>query len=93
VGWKLVKDHLWTPEKAERWCEKPRTGLESAYYKYNGGTMQVRTFDDDGELYYTALCDDEDSAERFHDWSLYDSGSVRSQIRKDENSEWEEFIS
>lgn len=89
MGWKILKDHLWK-ESDLQYGIKDKTDRE---HNYKGGRMQVRTFDDDGYLYYTAWCDDESSAEHFHDWSQYDSGSVRSQIRQKANQKWEEFIS
>jgi hypothetical protein len=96
MGWKIIKDHGY--EKSVKRAEKYGTSVYGTSYEgkerdYQGGKMQVRTWDDDGNLYYTAVCDDENSAEAFHDWSQYDSGSVRSQIRVKGNAKWEEFIS
>jgi hypothetical protein len=91
MGWKIIKDHGWTEEQFKNYGIKSYVGKQTQSYK--GGTYQVRTWDDDGNLYYTALCDDEASAEAFHDWSMYDSGSVRSQVRAKGNAKWEEFIS
>lgn len=92
MGWKIKKDHTYKQyEELNKRIEVPDcTGKER---NYKGGRMQVRTFDDDGTLYYTAWCDDEESAENFHNWSEYDSGSVRSQFREKANQKWEEFIS
>jgi hypothetical protein len=90
MGWKIIKDHGWKQSDLDNYGIKSYVGRER---DYQGGKMQVRTWDDDGNLYYTAVCDDEESAENFHDWSMYDSGSVRSQIRAKGNAKWEEFIS
>lgn len=90
MGWKIIKDHLF---KEDQWTFENMEGKESK--DYAGGQQKVRTFDDDGELYYTAVCDDDNdvSMERFHDWSMVDSGTVRSQWYDESKQEWREFIS
>jgi hypothetical protein len=90
MGWKITQDHLESRGWANYQSEK---GRESKSSEYKGGSYWVRTFDDDGTLYYTAKCDGEASAEAFHDWSSYDSGTVRSQVKKKWTDKWEEFIS
>lgn len=59
---------------------------------YKGGKdVRVKVYDDDNNLYYEAVCDSETSAEAFHDWSMYDSGTTSSKIKT--NGKWENFIS
>lgn len=97
MGWKITRDFLY--ESAERehgkgnvpeW-ETNRKGKESI--SYTGADLyRVKTYDDDGTLYYEAVCDGEGSAELFHDWSMVDSGTVRSTI-KAKGKKWGEFIS
>jgi len=70
--------------------EKSRVGRE--YGEYKGGKELFRTLDDDGNVAYHAHCDDDDAAERFHDWSTADVGSTASEY-KDKNGEWKGFIS
>lgn len=90
MGWKIIEDHLDNGQWENYESEKGRQSKD-----YAGGQQKVRTFDDDGELYYTAVCDDDNdvSMERFHDWSMVDSGTVRSQWYDESKQEWREFIS
>jgi hypothetical protein len=69
--------------------EQSRAGKE--YGDYKGGKELFRTLDDDGNICYHALCDDDESAERFHDYSMADVGATCSEYRKDK--EWKGFIS
>lgn len=73
MGFKIVKDYL----------EVGRTGATSSGYE-GGTTIKVRTYDDDGDINYLAVCDDDEdvSAEQFHDWSMADVGSTNSTIQK-----------
>lgn len=86
MGWKIITDHL----EKQGWIDyKSYKGRESKDYK--GGTLQIQTYDDDGILYYTAHCDDEESQEQFHDWSRVDSGTVGSKTRVG-TGKWKWFI-
>jgi hypothetical protein len=89
MGWIITKDHL---EKMGWKDYKSQVGTESAA-DYKGGEMEVRVYDDDHVLYYTAKCDSETSAENFHNWAMYDSGCTMSEIRNNDKAEWEPFIS
>lgn len=92
MGWKIIEDHLYDTQV---WAFENKSMKGTHSLDYAGGQQKVRTFDDDGTLYYTAVCDDDDdvSMERFHDWSMADSGTVRSQWYDNEKQEWREFIS
>jgi hypothetical protein len=68
--------------------EESRVGR--TYGDYKGGKNLFRTLDDDGNIAYHAHCDDDNSAERFHDYSTADVGSCCSEYR--ENGEWKPFI-
>lgn len=98
MGWKITQDHLekqgWDNYESMKGREsRTRNENNEIVSSYKGGSYWVRTFDDDGTLYYTAKCDGESSAEAFHDWSQYDSGTVRSQVKEKWTDKWEEFIS
>lgn len=80
MGFKIIK--------AYTGGEKSRVGKTTKDYK--GGTELFRTLDDDGNVCYHALCDDDDSAERFHDYSTSDVGATNSEYKKD--GKWEPFI-
>jgi hypothetical protein len=60
---------------------------------YNGGTSLVRTGDDDGNIYFIALCDGDNGMERFFDWCMYDSGASWSEYWCTKTNEWKGFIS
>ncbi|QXN70183.1 hypothetical protein INTERNEXUS_143 [Bacillus phage vB_BspM_Internexus] len=90
MGFKVVRDFL--SEKRNRESDV----LEKVTDDYKGKNVErVRVYDDDKTLYYEALCDKDshESAERFHDWSMYDSGTTESKILDDKGNEWKTFIS
>lgn len=86
LGFKIIKDHM------------PIDNLPSkegkAYndFKETDDDYLCRSYDDDGNLYYTAQCNSEEAAEAFTDWSERDSGSVYTEIKKKTDKEWQPFI-
>ena len=52
-GWKITEDKLFDP----KWDEKPATGTADG--SEDGLTIPFRLYDDDGELYYVGLCNEE----------------------------------
>ena len=88
-GFKVVKDYF-----DERYPNSTFPSMKGKESKdYAGETdIRVRTYDDDNTLYYEAVCGTEEDAERFHDWSSADSGTVYSKIKLPGKKEWENFI-
>jgi hypothetical protein len=95
MGFKVIKDFLAEEKRIEGMPEESIDEVTKVTDDFEGkNTINVRTYDDDGILYYEALCDDDndESAERFHDWSQWDSGTVGSKIENKETKEWVWFI-
>jgi hypothetical protein len=86
MGWKIIVDN-------DGMNVREDVGYVGKERDYNGGTSLVRTGDDDGNVYYVALCDGESGMESFHDWSQYDSGSSWSDYWCEKTKEWKGFIS
>lgn len=74
-------------------CET-RKDREVGNFKGGKGdeAFYVKTFDDDGNACYMAICDDDEAAEMFHDWSQADVGSTNSNYKDRETKEWKAFI-
>lgn len=86
LGFKIIKDHLPLDDN---------TGKEGNIYndfKETENDYLCRSYDDDGILYFTARCNSEEAAEIFTDWSERDSGSVYTEIKKLNETEWQPFI-
>lgn len=86
LGFKIIKDHLPLDDN---------TGKEGKTYndfKETENDYLCRSYDDDGVLYFTARCNSEEAAEIFTSWSERDSGSVYTEIKKLNETEWQSFI-
>lgn len=83
--WKITKDHLW-----EEGDSLPsRKGM--VHHEYNESNppvdlLEVRLRDDDLELYYEAVADDE-ALENLFFWAQRDAGVTLLEV-KDENGKW-----
>ena len=66
-----------------------RTGLEWKG-EPQGGILRVRILDDDREVYYEAVADDE-ALETLLDWAMRDAGATILQVRY--GNEWRDTIS
>lgn len=88
MGWKLIFDN----DAMNIQEGNGRVGKESVK-EYKGGLGLIRVGDDDGNLYYMALCDDDESMENFHDWAMYDSGATWSEYWCTKENTWKGFIS
>lgn len=87
IGFKIITNHF------------PIDGIPSkegnVYNNFNEteNDYVCRSYDDDGNLYYTAQCNSEDAAEIFARWSERDSGSVYTEIKKKNSDKaWQPFI-
>jgi hypothetical protein len=92
MGFKVVRDYLAEKDKREGKPESEIDKVTKETEDYQGGNLRAKVYDDDGILYYEAKCDDEDSAERFHNWAQWDSGTTGSKIKNPKTGEWEWFI-
>ena len=94
AGFKVIRDYLY--ERDVRESGKDGVTFDSIKGKevdYQGGKTRVKVYDGDGILYYEAMCDGDDGAERFHDWASYDSGTTSSKIKDEStNNKWMDFI-
>lgn len=88
MGWKIIEDPSFNPDNT--FGDTSRVGKQS---EYQGGTMKIKVGDDDGNHYYTALCDNDESMETFFNWAVYDSGCTWSEYWDEERQEWRGFIS
>jgi len=94
-GFKIVEDYY--HERAiktygSKYAERNTSNVGRQSKNYEGGTdVQCKVYDDDGNLYYRAVCDNEEGAELFHDWATADSGCTFSKI-KEKGKEWGNFI-
>jgi hypothetical protein len=105
MGWKIITDKTFKPENEKLYenngprcihCQtdfgnKSYVGRERDYKGLDAITLRVG--DDDGNHYYTARCDDDSSAEAFHDWAAYDSGCTWSTYYDKESKKWKGYIS
>lgn len=94
-GFKVVRD-FYAENKIRKGIFNPkydidRRGKQSTDYIDGENHIRVKTYDDDGNLYYEMVCATEKDAERAHEWSQFDSGSVSSKI-KIGKGEWINFI-
>jgi hypothetical protein len=87
MGFKIMRDYY--AERSEG--TKGRQYVESKH-EYKGGKIQIKTYDDDGNLYYLAWVDSEKWAEHFHDFSTADCGTVSSKIDLRDGKGWDWFI-
>ena len=94
AGFKIIRDYYHEREMRE-YGESLGTNkgkVRGDEKGYQDGKVRCKVYDDDGILYYEAMCDGEAGAEMFHDWGTWDSGTVASKIKMDKDSEWEWFI-
>lgn len=92
MGFKVVKDYLIIKQRKEGISEDLLEEVTKETPDYKGGKIAVKVYDDDGTLYYEARCDTEECAERFHDWSSWDSGTTFSKIRMPGERKFGNFI-
>jgi hypothetical protein len=86
MGFKIIRDYYYEREaKHDPYYSDNNKGKERDYH---GGNIRCKVYDDDGELYYEALCDGESGAEMFHNWAMVDSGCTASKIKTDDTWEW-----
>jgi len=87
---KITEDHLY--EHTDHNPTESRAGwqLWTDYTDPEVRLIKCRLFDDDGELYYEAIADDE-ALEDLFDWAQKDAGVTLLKI-KNENGEWEDCI-
>jgi hypothetical protein len=86
MGWKIIVDYDAKNVEEE-------VGYVGRERNYEGGTSLVRVGDDDGNIYYLALCDGDEGMENFFDWSTCDSGASWSDYWCIKKNEWRGFIS
>lgn len=86
MGWKIIVDYDGKNVNDD-------IGYVGKEHEYKGGTDLIRVGDDDGNIYYLALCDNDESMENFFDWSMNDSGCSWSDYWNSKLKEWRGFIS
>jgi hypothetical protein len=94
MGFKVVRDFYAERERKEGRKESEIDEVKKETEDYGDGNIRVKVYDDDGILYYEAKCDDDDdkSAERFHNWATWHSGTTGSKMKNPNTGKWEWFI-
>lgn len=91
-GFKIVEDYYHKRairEYGKKYTDESNVGRERAYS--GGNDVECKVYDDDGNLYYRAVCDNDEGAELFHNWASNDSGCTASKI-KTKDGKWGWFI-
>lgn len=96
AGFRIVRDYLYegmVRDGSADADDKSEVGKESLQYAPGNDKVRCKLYDDDGQLYYEAVCTGERGAELFHDWGEGYAGTVFSKIRKiGKGEQWGDFI-
>lgn len=91
MAWKIILDNDAMNTQSELEKDGSRVGKGTSDYK--GGTDLIRVGDDDGNIYYMAVCDGDKGMEEFFNWASYDSGASWSDYWCTKTHQWKGFIS
>lgn len=94
MGWKITRDYLhesYVRDGYKKDDSDSMKGRQSRDFIEGTDQIRIKVYDGDGILYYEAVCSNEDVAERFYEWAMYDSGCTSSKI-KEKGKEWQNFI-
>jgi len=87
---KITKDHLFEMYADHKSSSRAGHVLWSENFTPAVILIECKLYDDDGELYYEALADD-DALEHLFTWAQIDAGVTLLKI-KNANGEWEDCI-
>lgn len=82
MGWKITRDFISKED------EQSMKGINSS--DYEGGKIKCRLLDDDKNVYFHAVLDDETEGDlgELLDWSMRNFGCTRLEMKND-NGKWE----
>lgn len=96
AGFKIVRDYYYEAMVRDGSVDeddKSEVGKESMNYAEGNDKVRCKVYDDDGTLYYEAVCTGESGAELFHNWGTGYAGTTASKIRKiGKGEKWGWFI-